>query len=222
MVKIIVDPGSNHYGVKDNALKLIEVAAECGANAIKFQLFKKAMPPNINLPFEWFPQLVKHGEKKGIEVFASVWENEGIVTLLKCGCKSIKFAHSMNKNGLIDTALEKDFKNVFISYSDFNFHSNSYYERHRGTIKRLFCIPKYPFFERLNFYGLFWQDRFHGFSDHSLGLDNSRNAVRHGAEYIEKHFKIPLKDSKKKMRISPDDIISLNPNELYSFINEGN
>ena len=39
-VYIIAEAGVNHNGSIENAKKLVDMAYECGANAIKFQTFK--------------------------------------------------------------------------------------------------------------------------------------------------------------------------------------
>lgn len=39
-VLIIAEAGVNHNGSEDLALQLVDVAARCGADAVKFQTFK--------------------------------------------------------------------------------------------------------------------------------------------------------------------------------------
>ena len=47
-VLIIAEAGSNHDGKFEQAIKLIDIAHEAGADAVKFQLFRasKIYPPN--------------------------------------------------------------------------------------------------------------------------------------------------------------------------------
>ena len=52
-VFIIAEAGSNHNQDKEQAKKLIDIAADSGADAIKFQLFQaKNLYPNNNKMFE--------------------------------------------------------------------------------------------------------------------------------------------------------------------------
>ncbi len=84
---IIAEAGSNHDGNFEQAKKLIDIAAEAKADAVKFQLFKanKIYPKNcgkipgpqgkidlydffkkIELPKKWLPLLKKYSENKGL------------------------------------------------------------------------------------------------------------------------------------------------------------
>lgn len=87
---VIAEPGSNHNGKLDMALKLVDVAADAGADAIKFQTFHadehyvrdtpqfsylRKIAPNkstfelikgLEMPREWHAILRQHAEKQGI------------------------------------------------------------------------------------------------------------------------------------------------------------
>jgi sialic acid synthase SpsE len=87
---VIAEPGSNHNGNLDTALKLIDVAAEAGADAVKFQTFRaedhyvrntpqfsylREIAPDIStfdlikkneMPREWHADLRKRAEQRGI------------------------------------------------------------------------------------------------------------------------------------------------------------
>ena len=67
----IAEVGSNHNQSFDTACKLIDVAADAGANAVKFQLFRaeKLYPPgtrmfdlfkSIELSSDWLDRLNRH------------------------------------------------------------------------------------------------------------------------------------------------------------------
>ncbi len=90
-ILIIAEAGVNHNGDKANAFALIDVAAEAGADAVKFQTFSTAsvvspsapkaqyqidntseeetqteMLKKLELPFEWHRELQLYCEKRGI------------------------------------------------------------------------------------------------------------------------------------------------------------
>ena len=47
---IIAEAGVNHNGVLDNAIKLVDLAAEAGADAIKFQTFQAELVVSVHTP----------------------------------------------------------------------------------------------------------------------------------------------------------------------------
>ena len=176
MIKVIADPGSCHMGNLERALELTRVAAACGCDAIKWQLFRDDSNGNIPLNREWFEALVGSAD---IEVFASVWDREAIDLLIRCKCKSIKFSYSQSQN--------------WFSYPGSQF-SHTYVSGDlstRGWVSRaikLYCIPLYPVPYLIDFDGLF--PRFDGFSSHCLGIEQDKAAIRAGAKIIEKHFQL--------------------------------
>jgi sialic acid synthase SpsE len=87
---IIGEPGSNHNGSLEMALKLIDAAADSGVDAVKFQTFRadehyarrtpqfsylQEIAPDVStydlikqneLPREWHPIIKAHSEKRGL------------------------------------------------------------------------------------------------------------------------------------------------------------
>jgi sialic acid synthase SpsE len=72
-------------------------------------------------------------------------------------------------------------------------------------VQRLYCIAEYPVKYRIDFDGIF--KRFDGFSDHTLGISQSIEAVNRGARIIEKHFRL---DNKKCDHV-PDGMFAIKP-----------
>ncbi|WP_314318999.1 N-acetylneuraminate synthase [Fusobacterium pseudoperiodonticum] len=102
-VFIVAEIGCNHNGDPELARKMVEIAKECGVDAVKFQTFKadlliskyapKAeyqkkvtdskesqldMTRKLELPFEKFVELEKYARSLGLEVFSTPFDFESI------------------------------------------------------------------------------------------------------------------------------------------------
>lgn len=96
---IIAEAGSNHNGSLDQAKRLIDVAAQAGADAVKFQLFRaeKLYPrkagrsdylrtersiydivADMEMPYEWLQELSDHCKERGLIFLASVFDEESV------------------------------------------------------------------------------------------------------------------------------------------------
>ena len=92
---VIAEAGSNHNGRLDQARQLIDVAADAGADAVKFQVFRadRLYPRNagvsgylndptpiydviaaMEMPYEWIPLLADHCRDRGIAFMASAFD----------------------------------------------------------------------------------------------------------------------------------------------------
>jgi N,N'-diacetyllegionaminate synthase len=103
-VIIIAEAGVNHNGVLGNALKLIEIAAEAGADYVKFQTFKAdkivsknakkaqyqidnindgddsqyAMLKKLEMPLDWYPVLLDKSNALGVNFLSTGFDQESI------------------------------------------------------------------------------------------------------------------------------------------------
>ncbi len=110
-VVIIAEAGVNHNGDLQNALKLIEIAADAGADYVKFQTFnadkivsklaKKAqyqidnindgddlqyaMLKKLEIPLHWYPFLLKLSSELGIRFLSTGFDEESIDFLHELG-----------------------------------------------------------------------------------------------------------------------------------------
>ena len=96
---IIAEAGSNHNGSLPQALALIDIAAEAGANAVKFQLFRasRLYPKNAGVsqylhlqrsiydiiaemetPYEWLPSLADHCRLRSLHFLCSAFDEESV------------------------------------------------------------------------------------------------------------------------------------------------
>ena len=189
-------------GKLKQAEELITIARACGCDAIKFQLFKN-IPPNIPIPYEWFPDLVAYGKNLNIEVFASVFDNEALEITSK-HCKSIKFAYSQRHAKLHDLP-NKINTDIYVS--------GDVMTAFAPNVIKLYCIPLYPVPYVINFEGIF--DRFDGFSSHCLGIYQDIEAVNQGCRIIEKHFTLDRKNI-----ACPDHNFALKPNQLSRLVSK--
>ena len=107
-VLIIAEAGVNHNGSLDNALQLIDVAAEAGADMVKFQTFstelvvsQKAemadyqkvnmnqegsqwdMIKKLEIPMDWYPQLLERCQARGIRFFSTAFDKDSVDMLLQ-------------------------------------------------------------------------------------------------------------------------------------------
>jgi pseudaminic acid synthase len=116
-VYIIAEAGSNHDRNLDQAKRLIDVAAEAGADAVKFQTFAAdrivaetttrakyldgLLPPGktmselfreLELPREWHPELFEHATAAGLDFLSTPFDFEAIDLLDDLGVKAFKVA----------------------------------------------------------------------------------------------------------------------------------
>jgi len=96
---IIAEAGSNHDGKLDQALQLIDAAAEAGADAVKFQLFRAArlypkssgrseylnnprsiydIMAEMEMPYDWLPHLAARCRTGGVLFLGSVFDEESV------------------------------------------------------------------------------------------------------------------------------------------------
>lgn len=116
-VYIIAEAGSNHDRDLDQARRLIDVAAEAGADAVKFQTFRAdaivAETPTraayldgilpdgltmselfaqLELPREWHETLAAHATDRGLDFLSTPFDHEAVDLLDELGVKAFKVA----------------------------------------------------------------------------------------------------------------------------------
>jgi len=94
---VIAEAGSNHNGLRQQAARLVDVAASAGADALKFQVFRAdrlypkragasdylGEPRSIHeiiaeleMPYDWVSELAAHCRARGALFLASVFDEE--------------------------------------------------------------------------------------------------------------------------------------------------
>ena len=111
---IIAEAGVNHNGREDLALQLIETAAQCGADAVKFQTFsadklvrkgtakaayqirqtsdgdQHQMLKQLELSWATYEKLFRHCEKLGVEFMSTPFDDDALELLTSLGMKRVK------------------------------------------------------------------------------------------------------------------------------------
>jgi len=123
---VIAEAGVNHNGNFEMAKELIDVALECGANAVKFQTFtpeeviKKGTPKcdyqieqtgqeedqfdlikNLHIPYDKKKELFEYGRSKGIEVLSTPFDLPSLDFLIDLKIPVLKIASGEITNPLL-------------------------------------------------------------------------------------------------------------------------
>ena len=217
-VYLIAEIGSNHNQDKSLALEMIHMAAESGADAVKFQsirfdkLYQRNYEANdfrewfkqIELDEEWYFDLANQAKKTGIDFISSPTYVEAVDLLEELKVPAYKIASPQVYGNLeIVRRTAKTGKPLIMSlgyceYNDINNAVKVAQEEGNNQIILLHCISKYPMNPEdanLRFIKTL-QKMFPfsiGFSDHSLDSHIAIAAVAMGACVIEKHVTINRK-----------------------------
>ncbi len=230
---IIAEVGSNFDKNIDKAKRLIDVARESGANAVKFQLFRAdVLYPNrdglydvfksIELDAEWVPLLNKHANDQGLHFMASAFDLGSVSVLEAINTPVHKVASSEITNLGFLNRLAATGKPMIISTGmcdmvDVEEAVNVCLGAGNDQIILLQCGAMYPLPNELVNLRVIQSlaQRFNcpvGFSDHTLGQVAAVTAVGLGATVFEKHYTLDKKG------IGPDHFYALEPNELKSYV----
>jgi N,N'-diacetyllegionaminate synthase len=113
-ITIIAEAGVNHNGDYNRAIELIDVAAECGADFVKFQTFQasklvsksaaladyqakltpydnqSSMLKTLELKYEWHQGLIDHAARKSIGFISTPFDYDSIIFLSRLGLDLFK------------------------------------------------------------------------------------------------------------------------------------
>lgn len=185
-----IDPGSCHLNKKEYVEEFVKRGIDSGASSIKFQLFTEDSIHNRNGNIALSKQNFEHAFNLApTQVTASVFDDESLEFLLSFNPSYVKFAFSKRASYLwMQMCHELDIPVVVTA-----------------TIWDTFSIPitklitayhddktLYPNPYLMDFSGLF-PEHFQGYSDHSIGWQSAYGAKVAGANWIEKHMKLPNK-----------------------------
>lgn len=229
----IAEAGSNFNQDMDTAKRLIDAAANAGADAVKFQLFQADVMQtpgtelhkvfkSTELCPEWVPVLSNHAESAGITFLASPFDTLMVDVLKAAGAPALKVASSETTNlRLLDYMARLNLP-LLVSTGmcddiDIMEAVNTCVRSGNRQIALLQCTSIYPLPEAQVHLKVMDQLRRRygcvvGYSDHALGLTSCIAAAARGAQIIEKHFTLDRSSE------GPDHFYSLEPNELKELV----
>jgi N-acetylneuraminate synthase len=235
---VIAEVGMNHDGSLGNAIRMAEVAAGCGADAVKFQLHEPAAettrdapsPPYFTHETRWeyfertaftdgqWRELRAACERAGIEFLCSAFSIEALQRLEALGVARHKIPSGEVTNLELVRAAAATGKPVLLSSGMSALGELDAAVEAAGADVTIFqCTSAYPTPpERVGLNVLAeLRERYGrptGLSDHSLGPYACFAAVALGATAIEKHFTL------SKELYGPDAALATEPDELAELV----
>lgn len=216
-VTVIAEIGSVHDGSFGNAKGLIDVAAECGADVVKFQthiasaetLPDAPMPPYFTgepryeyfkrtaFSFEQWRELKAHCDTRGVEFMSSPFSVEAVELLEKVGIQRYKVPSGEVTNLPYLEAIAQTGKPALLSsgmssWAELDAAVDIILRQH-NRLTVLQCTSEYPCpYELVGLNVMLeMKERYRlpvGLSDHTLTNYAAYAAVVLGASVIEKHF----------------------------------
>jgi len=236
---VIAEVGSVHDGSVGNALKLVDLALDCGADAIKFQTHIPEAETLISAPspsyfseesrFEYFKRtafsfsqwekIANHAKSSGIEFLSSPFSLEAVDLLEKIGVVAYKIPSGEVTNIPLLEKISKLNKPVLLSSGMSSWVEIDAAVQALKDVKDIVimqCTSMYPC--PPNKVGLNVLSEINrrykcipGFSDHTLGCAAPIAAAICGAQVIEKHltFSKKMYGSDAKHSMEPPEFKNL-------------
>tara|TARA_B100001540_G_C15784803_1_gene632738 strand:+ start:259 stop:1278 length:1020 start_codon:yes stop_codon:yes gene_type:complete len=137
--KIIAEAGVNHNGSLERAKQLIKIAAESGADVVKFQTFSASkiasestpladyqqnnnliknqleLLSSLEIPYNWYQELLNYSKKLNIEFASTAFEIDGVDFLDDLGQCFFKIASGELTNKPLIEHIAKKGKKIIIS-----------------------------------------------------------------------------------------------------------
>ncbi len=240
-VFIIAEVGSVHDGSFGNALKLIEAAAACGVDAVKFQthipeaetLPDAPMPPyfkgeprfayfkRTGFTLEQWKELKAHCDARDVMFLSSPFSEEAVDLLEEVGMEQYKIPSGEVTNIPMLEKIARLGKPVVLSSGMSSWEeldrAVEVIQRHGAPLTVLQCTSEYPCpYEKVGINVMLEMKRRYGvpvgLSDHTLTNYAVFAAVTLGAAVIEKHFTF------SRLMYGSDARHSLEPDEMRDLV----
>lgn len=200
---IIAECGINAVGNLDLAKQQIDLAAACGCDAVKFQVYDtdklynydRTVPSYKDSQKGWFShknfRILANYTPDNMEWFAAPFDTEAVALLEDIGVKRYKVATRSVTDIKLLEAIAKTGKPVIMSFGKHTAEdkTKALDILFCNDVTLLYCVADYPTDVcNLDFTKMTELSKPYGFSDHTTGIWASLEAVRLGATVIEKHF----------------------------------
>ena len=218
-VYIIAECGISHNGSMATACQMIDVAKQCGADAVKFQTYVTERICRMDNPeydtlrrcelsYDDFRYLFKYATAKGIDFISTPDTAEDAEFLDTLGMRYMKIG-SANANIPFLSKLT-DIATPLIISLGMAAHWQSFPWLPTQP-ELMHCVSSYPCpLDQANMERVDSEVR--GFSDHTLGPICAIMAVARGAKFIEKHFTLD-RDAE-----GPDHAMSVDAHGLRAYV----
>lgn len=230
---VIAEPGCTAQGSFDVMMRLLHVAAECGASCFKPQwtssperMCERRKAPDylpfyrwLAWPVEWHARFRDECHARGLKYACSVYLPEDVAPVASFVDYLKISSFEATDKALCDAARESE-KEVIVSHGMESRGAHDY-QRWWPQVHNLHCVSAYPApIEETNLRLIF--DSFEvgqlvgdyeGLSDHSRDLDMGAYAVCAGAQIIETHYRLYDCDP-----ANPDYSVAFDPGEFAMYV----
>ena len=246
---IIAEAGINHNGSLLKAKKLIKIAKQCGADAIKFQNFKteKLIKKNVKKPsyqnknlknkkltqynmlkkvelnFEETKKLINYCKKLNIEFISTPYDDESLSKLIKLNVTTIKIASTDLTNISFIKKIAKSKKNIILSTGMSYLHEIKQavkeIKKYNKNLIILQCTSDYP--TKDSEAGILLVKKFKNLFKCIIGFSDHTVGVGASPYAVCLGAKVIEKHfTLNKNDIGPDHKASLSPIELKNLVNQ--
>lgn len=234
---VIAEAGVAHFGNEDKAYRLVDLAADAGADAVKFQIFDvdeliaKTLPEwrerlrSRQLPYDSFVRIQQYCKKRNITFFATAHDRPSLDFLVSLDVPLYKVGSGEVGNSPYLQTIASLGKPIIFSVGMYTLEQiNQAVEAIGETDNRdvavLHCVTRYPtppFEAALGNIALI-KEKFGlvtGYSDHTQGFHIPLAAVALGARIIEKHISLDF-----NVPDAQDWKVSCGPHDFSQFVGQ--
>lgn len=234
---VIAEAGVSHFGDFEKALRLVDMAVEAKADAVKFQVFDidrmiagesaewKARLGDRVLPYQDFAKLQEYCDHKGIIFFATAHDPESLAFLASIDVPVFKIGSGeLNNLGYLSQVAGYGKPVIYSTgmheLADVRRGLETMVGAGNADIAVLHCVTQYPTPpQEVNLRAMdVLAEAFGcivGYSDHTEGHLIPLAAVARGARIIEKHITLEF-----NIPNAQDWKVSCGPDDLAAFVQE--